>query len=279
MKKREIQVWMAAAGLALGTMLAACGADSVNAETPGSTAAAESESTAPSQADGPEAGDTVEETGSAEETGSMEETQGGDADDAVLLEEGAVEDGVYEGIVVDASMNNFAIRTEEGITYFMERPENGESLKDGLLLGISVKVTIKDGKAADLTDGDKQPASGQEALNFAISVMDAFRYEDMEALTTLMKYPVSVVLEGDMVYEAEDAEAMEEIGAEKIFTKELGDAVRSTNLYELKASEDGSCAMGQSEGGCRVIFEPDEDNDRGFSIRSIEGPVEAKTAG
>lgn len=278
MKKREIQVWMAAAGLVLGIMLSACGADSVSVEKQSSTAA-EVESTVASQTNIEETEGSTEETGSEEETDSLEETQGDDADNAVLLEEGAVEDGVYEGIVVDASMNNFAIRTEEGVTYFMERPENGESLKDGLLLGISVKVTIKDGKAEELTDGEKQPASGQETLNFAISVMDAFRYEDMKALTTLMKYPASVVLEGDMVYEAEDAEAMEEIGAERIFTKELGDAIRSTNLYELKASGDGSCVMGQSEGGCRVIFEPDEDNDRGFSIRSIEGPVEAKTAG
>lgn len=278
MKKREIQVWMAAAGLVLGMMLSACGADSVSVEKQSSTAA-EVESTVASQTNIEETEGSTEETGSAEETDSLEETQGDDADNAVLLEEGAVEDGVYEGIVVDASMNNFAIRTEEGVTYFMERPENGESLKDGLLLGISVKVTIKDGKAEELTDGEKQPASGQETLNFAISVMDAFHYEDMKALTTLMKYPASVVLEGDMVYEAEDAEAMEEIGAERIFTKELSDAIRSTNLYELKASGDGSCVMGQSEGGCRVIFEPDEDNDRGFSIRSIEGPVEAKTAG
>lgn len=278
MKKREIQVWMAAAGLVLGMMLSACGADSVSVEKQSSTAA-EVGSTVVSQTNIEETEGSTGETGSAEETDSLEETQGDDADNAVLLEEGAVEDGVYEGIVVDASMNNFAIRTEEGVTYFMERPENGESLKDGLLLGISVKVTIKDGKAEKLTDGEKQPASGQETLNFAISVMDAFHYEDMKALTTLMKYPASVVLEGDMVYEAEDAEAMEEIGAERIFTKELGDAIRSTNLYELKASGDGSCVMGQSEGGCRVIFEPDEDNDRGFSIRSIEGPVEAKTAG
>ena len=128
MKKREIQVWMAAAGLVLGMMLSACGADSVSVEKQSSTAA-EVESTVASQTNIEETEGSTEETGSAEETDSLEETQGDDADNAVLLEEGAVEDGVYEGIVVDASMNNFAIRTEEGVTYFMERPENGESLK------------------------------------------------------------------------------------------------------------------------------------------------------
>lgn len=271
MKKRQIQVWLAAAGLTLGTMLTACGADSVNAETSGSTTA-ETESAAETE--------STEETESAAETVSLEETMLEDnADDAVLLEEGAVEDGVYEGIVVDASMNNFAIRTEEGVAYFMERPENGGNLKDGLMLGISVKAVIRDQTVTELTDGEKQPASDQETLNFAISVMDAFRYEDMDALTTLMKYPVSVVLEGDMVYEAEDAQQLEEIGAEKLFTKELRKAIRSTNLYELKAAEDGSFVMGQSEGGCKVVFEADEDNDRGFSIRSIEGPAGTKTIG
>lgn len=127
-----------------------------------SSTAAEVESTVVSQTNIEEMEGSTEETGSAEETDSLEETQGDDADNAVLLEEGAVEDGVYEGIVVDASMNNFAIRTEEGVTYFMERPENGESLKDGLLLGISVKVTIKDGKAEELTDGENSLHPGRK---------------------------------------------------------------------------------------------------------------------
>lgn len=190
-----------------------------------------------------------------------------------------MEDGVYEGIVVDASMNNFAIRTEDGVTSFMERPEQGGTLKDGLLLGIPVKVVIEGQAVTELTDGEKQPQSGREALNFAVSVMDVFRYEDMGALTTLIKYPADVVLEGDMVYRVEDAAQLEEIGAEKIFTEELKTAVRSVNLYELKADGDGSYVMGQEEGGCRVIFEADEDNDRGFSIRSIEGPIQTNTVG
>ena len=162
----------------------------------------------------------------------------------------------------------------------MERPEQGGTLKDGLLLGIPVKVVIEGQEVTELTDGEKAAAVRAGGVKiFAVSVMDAFRYEDMGALTTLIKYPADVVLEGDMVYRVEDAAQLEEIGAEKIFTEELKTAVRSVNLYELKADGDGSYVMGQEEGGCRVIFEADEDNDRGFSIRSIEGPIQTNTVG
>ena len=89
-----------------------------------------------------------------------------DADDAVLLSEGAMEDGVYEGIVVDASMNNFAIRTEDGVTSFMERPEQGGTLKDGLLLGIPVKVVIEGQAVTELTDGGKAAAVRAGGVKF-----------------------------------------------------------------------------------------------------------------
>lgn len=276
MKRREIRIWMAAAVLAFGMGLTACSADSVDTGVQNG-AAEDSSAENRAEIDGSTA-EAMEEESTSEADGGTKNGQD-DADDAVLLEEGTVEDGTYEGIVVDASMNNFAIRTEEGVTYFMERPEEGSSLKDGLLLGIPVKVVIKDQAVAELTDGEKQPESGQETLNFVISVMDAFRYEDMEALTTLIKYPASVILEGDMVYQAEDAEQIEKIGAEKIFTEELKSTVRSVDLYEVKASEDGTYEIGQSEGGCRVVFEADEENDRGYSIRSIEGPRKTDTVG
>lgn len=277
MKKREIRTWMAAAGLAMGMALTACGTDSVNAGAESAVETAEQESATETAGT---AQDILQET-KEEETGAetLQQKETDSSDDAVLLEEGQLEDGTYEGIVVDASMNNFAIRTEEGKTCFMERPEDGGSLKEGLLLGIPVKVVIKNQVVTELTDGEKQPESDQETLNFAISVMDAFRYGDMNALTTLMKYPAAIVLEGDMVYKVEDAEQVEEIGADRIFTKELKKAVSATNLYELKALEDGTYVMGQADGGCKVIFEADQDNDRGYSIRSIEGPAEEHAAG
>ncbi|GEM_PF-1860459 len=283
MKKREIRIWLAAAAMALGMGLSGCSAGSVDT---GAQSGKESEQKAEQEAEQKSEQKSEQKTKqkAEQEVEQENEQESGqkteqDADDAVLLSEGAMEDGVYEGIVVDASMNNFAIRTEDGVTSFMERPEQGGTLKDGLLLGIPVKVVIEGQAVTELTDGEKQPQSGREALNFAVSVMDVFRYEDMGALTTLIKYPADVVLEGDMVYRVEDAAQLEEIGAEKIFTEELKTAVRSVNLYELKADGDGSYVMGQEEGGCRVIFEADEDNDRGFSIRSIEGPIQTNTVG
>lgn len=287
MKKREIRIWLAAAAMALGMGLSGCSADSVDTGAQsGQETGQESEQKAEQEAEQKSEQKSEQKTKqkAEQEVEQENEQESGqkteqDADDAVLLSEGAMEDGVYEGIVVDASMNNFAIRTEDGVTSFMERPEQGGTLKDGLLLGIPVKVVIEGQAVTELTDGEKQPQSGREALNFAVSVMDVFRYEDMGALTTLIKYPADVVLEGDMVYRVEDAAQLEEIGAEKIFTEELKTAVRSVNLYELKADGDGSYVMGQEEGGCRVIFEADEDNDRGFSIRSIEGPIQTNTVG
>ena len=148
MKKREIRIWLAAAAMALGMGLLGCSADSVDtggAKRTGNRAGKRTESR---EQEAEQKAEQESEQESSQKTEQKSEQESGqkteqkteqDADDAVLLSEGAMEDGVYEGIVVDASMNNFAIRTEDGVTSFMERPEQGGTLKDGLLLGIPVK--------------------------------------------------------------------------------------------------------------------------------------------
>lgn len=183
-------------------------------------------------------------------------------------EEGPVKDGTYEGIVMDAAMNSFSIYTRDGRSLYFAMPEEGDHLKDGMLLGIPVRVVCKGGEVTELTDGQQQPAAGREALEFAGSIMTAFRYKDKDILAALTGFPVSVTLDGETL-EVKDAEEFAALSANKLFSKERCRAVLTVNLYELKELDGGKYVLGSESGKPNVIFSVDESNDRGFSVTGI----------
>lgn len=183
-------------------------------------------------------------------------------------EEGPVKDGVYEGIVMDAAMNSFSIYTDEKRTLYFEMPEEGDHLKEGMLLGIPVRVVCKGGLVTELTDGQNQPAASREALEFAGSIMTAFRYKDRDILAALTGFPVSVSLDGEAVT-VKDAEEFAALSQNKLFSKERCQAVLTVDLYGMKELDGGTYVLGNESGKPNVIFSVDEGNDRGFSVTGI----------
>lgn len=183
--------------------------------------------------------------------------------------EGPVEDGTYEGIVTDAAMNSFSIYTEDGRTIYFGMPEGGADLKDGMLLGIPVRVVCEGGSVTAVTDGQKQPLAGREALEFAGSIMTAFRYRDMDTLTALIGYPVFVST-GEKEQEIQDAKEFESLlDPGEIFSKERRRAVLTVNLYALEELDGGKYVLGNKNGSPNVTFCTDQGNDRGFSVTGI----------
>ncbi len=174
-------------------------------------------------------------------------------------------DGSYEGIVIDAAMHSLTLYTADAKMIMAGLPEEGVQLKDGLLLGIPVKVVFQDGEVTEVTDGTAKPLASREALSFAGSVLYAMQYQDLDTLAALAAYPVYVNEDGGVT--AEDAEAFLAMDPDAIFKPERVKAVLAVNLYELKELDGGKYVMG--DGTPNVTFQADEGNDRGFSITGI----------
>lgn len=256
MRKKGLALIFTAACL----VLAACG---------GSTPVSDAGTSQSLEPENAELQETEEAPGGDLPSDSMETeafAQNGSLEEEAV--EGPVRDGTYEGIVLDAAMNSFSIYTQDGRTVYFGMPENGGSLKNGMLLGNPVRVVCKDGVVTELTDGEKQPASGRAALEFAGSIMTAFRYKDRETLTALIGYPVYVNLDGEEVL-ADDAEAFEKLDEDKIFSEVRRKAVLTADLYGLKELSGGKYVLGDKSGKPNVTFTVDKGNDRGFSITGI----------
>ncbi|MDO4293099.1 MAG: hypothetical protein Q4C65_07735 [Eubacteriales bacterium] len=264
---RNLKKWMAVWGLSLTVLAAGCGQSAAENTTASGQSGTESQAQGTQESAQASAEETAETDTVPAETEETAETAEADAEgwDVQLPV-----DGDYEGIVVDATMNNFEIRTREGVVLDFARPEEGSSLKDGLLLGIPVKVVYENETVTELTDGTEKPKADREAVAFAVSVMQAFYNKDMEALEGMIKYPVYVSLEGEDGETFEDAESLEAaVDASELFSAERCRAVLSVDLYELEELDGGKYVLSGSEGRPNVTFSADEDNDRGYSVTGI----------
>lgn len=257
MKKRSLSI----IGLTVCLFLTACGSSRAPVSSVETSLTAEQEMVSEQEMEPAKAKLPLEADSGADETQSLT------LEEEAL--EGPVEDGTYEGIVMDAAMNSFSIYTEDGHTVYFGMPEGGADLKDGMLLGIPVQVVCGGGSVVEVTDGKKQPLAGREALEFAGSIMTAFRYRDADMLTALTGFPLYVST-GDREQEIQDAEEFESLLAPgEVFSEERRRAVLTANLYTLQELDGGKYVLGNKDGSPNVIFCTDQGNDRGFSITGI----------
>lgn len=217
------------------------------------------------------AGTEVPETDSAQEsTGETGSTEESGAFDMASEEIPMAVLGTYDGIVVDAAMNSLVIDTAEGRMYAVSLPETKDVVEtsDGILLGQAVTVTCEDGVASSITDSAVKPAADRDALAFAADILFACKYRDINSLSSLAGYPLSVQL-GDEEQTIENGGDFLKLPVSEVLSDERVKAVLSANLFEVKELSGGEYVLGAKDGRPNIIFQKDEGRDSGFAITGI----------
>ena len=99
---------------------------------------------------------------------------------------------------------------------------------------------------------DNFEVNTEDAEAFALSVKEIVVAKDMEKLAELLAFPLYVGFEDGGV-SVSDKEEFLALGAEKIFTEELLDAVAQTDEKALSPSRAGF-VMSKESGGPNVVF-------------------------
>lgn len=266
-KRKAAGAFLLAALMISGLIFTACGKRAETVAQPTEEAVTEPE-TAGTEAPQTDSGqESTGETENTEETGNTEE---GGTFDMASEEIPMAVSGTYDGIVVDAAMNSLVIDTAEGRMYAVSLPETKDVVEtsDGLLLGQAVTVTCEDGVASSITDSAVKPAADRDALAFAADILFACKYRDINSLSSLAGYPLSVTL-GDEEQTIENGGDFLKLPVSEVLSDERVKAVLSANLFEVKELSGGKYVLGAKEGRPNIIFQKDEGRDSGFAITGI----------
>lgn len=259
-KKAAGAFWLAAVMIS-GLVITGCGNKAETAALP--TAAEEEESeTVISEA----AQEVVTQESEAETSGTEESELFDPASEEIPM----AGSGTYDGIVVDAAMNSLVIDTAEGMMYAISLPESKDVVEtsDGILLGQAVTAVCEDGMASSIMDCAVKPAADREALAFAADILFACKYRDINSLSSLAGYPVSVDL-GDGEQTIENGGDFLKLPVTQVLSDERVREVLSSNLFELKELSDGKYVLGVQEGRPNIIFQKDDGRDSGFAVTGI----------
>lgn len=178
---------------------------------------------------------TPEETESAVESTQEETTQEETTQEAVL------EEKTLEAVVLDGSMHYMLVQTTDGDLVEVSIPDSDENvvdLEDGMRIGSAVKVTYTGDtdnmNVISVTDSDKAIKMTEEQFMVYASIMQSVAYKDLNLLASVTAFPVAY--DGTII---ETEEELLELGADKVFTAELMDAVSGTDVFALEEVEAG----------------------------------------
>ncbi len=207
-------------------------------------------------------------TESMTETSSAEETAEADTE-AVDLSQTDITSPA-EGVLIDAAMSTLIVQFAGGTVTFSKGDDVKTSLADGLILGTAYKFTF-DGQATDdpststltaVDDTDMQPLLIPDAIAPIGSVILAAEGKDLAALSAFVKYPVYVGIDDGLTIDnADDFKALD---PDKVFTDELLDGIRKTDLVNLQPSKAGA-VIGDTDNGHTIIIDIADDGTEGIT--------------
>lgn len=200
---------------------------------------------------------TVQETEAAETTDTETETGTGE--------------NTVEGMVVEAAMNSLTVLTLSGEYELFSYPENGAetNLENGILLGEIVKVEYTgssengDAVAQNISEGSIETTLPREAYEFALTVLESVKLNDMEGLSACISYPSYIGMgEEDTVVETkEDFMAIDREKMTPLYD------IAEFNLFNMTESQAG-IIIGDSKPN--IIF---KETDGSYGITGINMPA------
>ena len=258
--KRRILATVLSVVFAVG-MISGCG--STEAPAPASTAAASSEAVSSVEASGEASTEASTASAEASEATSAASAEASDEGQlpSIYTEDVSYPESPAVGVLMDGAMHTYTVKFPGATMTFDLGDDTKSDLADGVQVGKAYVFTF-DSSTADpsaqtmhlqeIKDSDTQPSLSPEVMDSVCQAVMAFENMDLETLSSFIKYPAYVGVDGGVTVKS--ADEFKALDSDKVFTDDLWNEVEAADFTKLEAVEAGIVI---GDNGHTLIFDKD----------------------